>query len=153
MIKTKSISDQVDPADGKRILIMRLWPRNYSKEKLCLKEWRPDLAPSNKLRQDWYAKSITWNQYVTRYLQEMQNQENAIRQLAAMAKTETITLLCIENETNPHCHRHLLKRLMEQAIQHPSGSQDDDNDSSNTDRIGLSGPPSGSTRPQTHERR
>lgn len=152
MVKTKSIRDPVEPSDGKRILIMRLWPRNYSHEQLCLAEWRPDLAPSNKLRQDWYAESITWDQYVTRYLNEMQTQQDAITELAQTATTETITLLCIENETNPHCHRHLLKRLMEQGIQHPSGSQDD-NDSSNTDRIGLSGTPSGSARPQTHERR
>ena len=125
MIKTKSIRDSIDASDGKRILIMRLWPRNYSKEKLCLTEWRLNLAPSNKLRQDWYAKSITWDQYVTRYLQEMQNQEYAIRQLAAIAKTDTITLLCIENETNPHCHRHLLKHLIEQTMRTQGGTASD----------------------------
>jgi uncharacterized protein YeaO (DUF488 family) len=117
MIKTKSIRDLAHPSDGKRILVMRLWPRNYSKEKLCLTEWRPELAPSNKLRQDWYAKMIQWGQYVDRYLKEMQGQQEAIAELAEMAKTETITLLCIEDEANPHCHRHLLKTLIEQAMQ------------------------------------
>ena len=116
MIKTKSIKDPVDPRDGKRILVMRLWPRAHSKEQLCLAEWRPNLGPSKHLLKDWYTRKISWDQYVERYLTEMQDQQGAISELAQTAKTDTITLLCIEHETNPHCHRHLLKTLIEQAI-------------------------------------
>lgn len=117
MIKTKSIRDPVDASDAKRILVMRLWPRHYLKEKLCLTQWQPHLAPSKELLQDWHAGNIRWEQYATRYLNEMDNRREAIAELAKTAEAETITLLCIEDEDNPHCHRHLLKKLIEQAMQ------------------------------------
>jgi len=120
MIKTKSIRDPADATDGRRILVMGLWPRGCSKEQLKLAApngWRRNLAPSRELRQDWYGKKIQWSQYVTRYVKEMESQRTAIAELAELAKTEPITLLCIEDEDSPHCHRHLLKNLIEQAMQ------------------------------------
>ena len=49
----------------------------------------------------------------TRYHQEMLQQQEKIRELAKRASCKTITLLCFEREDNPHCHRHLLKKLIE----------------------------------------
>jgi len=117
MIKTKSIRDAVEPSDGKRILVMGRWPRGYSKEKLRLDYWYTSLAPDEKLRKDWYAETIGWDKYVARYLKLMKSQRERIKEFAGMAKTGTITLICIEDEGNPHCHRHLLKKLIEQAMQ------------------------------------
>jgi uncharacterized protein YeaO (DUF488 family) len=48
-----------------------------------------------------------------RYHEEMRGQLEAIRDLAKRAKSDTITLFCYEYEDNPYCHRHLLKRLIE----------------------------------------
>jgi len=96
---------------------MRLWPRRHSKENLCLTQRQPHLAPSKELLQDWHAGKVQWEQYSTRYLNEMDSQREAIAELAKIAGAEAITLLCIEDEYNPHCHRHLLKKLIEQAMQ------------------------------------
>ena len=122
MIKTKSIHDPADLSDGRRILVMRFWPRRYSKEQLKLAEfngWRQDLAPSKQLLRRWYNRTITWSQYITQYCQEMLGQQTVIAELANLAKTQTVTLLCVENENNPHCHRHLLKSLIEKAMRNP----------------------------------
>ena len=116
MIRTKSIRDPEKPSDGNRILVMRYWPRTHSKKQLCLSEWYPDLGPSKQLLKDWHTRRISWDQYTEQYLAEMQDQQGTILDLAQAAKTGTITLLCIEPETNPHCHRHLLKSLIEKAL-------------------------------------
>lgn len=55
-------------------------------------------------------------EYRTRYLQEMEGQSEPIRQLAQLSVAgETITLLCssacVEEQ---HCHRTLLKQLIEE---------------------------------------
>ena len=52
MIKTKSIHDPVEAADGTRILVTRYWPRPYTKEKIAHKEWLKNLAPSSELLRD-----------------------------------------------------------------------------------------------------
>ena len=113
MIKTKSVYDSVETSDGKRFLVARYWPRGLSKNKLKLTEWIRDLAPSRGLLEDWKKERITWQQYELRYVTEMQVQHELISKLSSLSKNEIVTLLCFEKEDNPHCHRHLLKQLIE----------------------------------------
>jgi uncharacterized protein YeaO (DUF488 family) len=113
MIKTKSVYDPVEKTDGERILVTRYWPRGLSHKRLALTDRIKDLAPSIELLNDWKRSSITWQEYEKRYLEEMSTQTEKIEELAKRAKRGIITLLCIEPEDNPHCHRHLLKRLIE----------------------------------------
>ena len=113
MIKTKSIYSLVEAADGKRFLISRYWPRGLSKAKLRLSGWIRELAPSKELLQDWKKNKISWQEYEQRYSKEMESNQQFIGELANLAETSTITLLCFEKEDNPHCHRHLLKQMIE----------------------------------------
>jgi uncharacterized protein YeaO (DUF488 family) len=115
MVKTKCIRDPVEESDGERILVMRYWPHGYSKKSLSLTERLLELAPSAQLLNDWKEKRISWEEYEIRYLEEMsgQRQREKIRELGERAKHGTITLLCFEPEGDPHCHRHLLKGLIE----------------------------------------
>jgi uncharacterized protein YeaO (DUF488 family) len=114
MVKTKSVYDPVDPSDGDRILVTRYWPRGISKERLCLTEWRRELAPNKLLLRDWKTRRISWDEYTIRYGREMVPHQQAISELAKRAKEHTITLLCFEREGNPHCRRHLLKKMIAQ---------------------------------------
>jgi uncharacterized protein YeaO (DUF488 family) len=119
MVKTKSVKDTVEASDGKRILVMRRWPRPYSKVVLQVAgdgQWQRELAPSIELLKDWNEHRITWDEYVARYAGEMQTQHEAIARLAEEATRGTITLLCKEEEGDPHCHRHLLKKMIEDAM-------------------------------------
>lgn len=113
MVKTKSVYDPVEASDGDRILVTRYWPRGISKARLRLTEWIKDLASSKELLRDWKGDRIDWNEYETRYYEEMQPNSRLIKLLRERAKKGTITLLCFEREDDPHCHRHLLKRLIE----------------------------------------
>jgi uncharacterized protein YeaO (DUF488 family) len=122
MVKTKSVKDPVEEADGKRILVMRGWARPYSKVGLQVAgegQCRRDLAPSRQLLDDWNNRKVTgltWEVYVSRYTKEMASQQDAIAALAEEARNSTITLLCQEEEGDLHCHRHLLKKMIEDAM-------------------------------------
>jgi len=123
MVKTKSINDPVEASDGKRILVMRRWARPYSKVRLQVAgkgQWLPELGPSKALLDDWKNREdtgFTWDEYVARYTKEMESQREAIAALAEEAQRGTITLLCQEKEGDPHCHRHLLKKMIEEAME------------------------------------
>ena len=82
---------------------------------MSLTEHLKDAAPSVELLQDWKKGNISWAEYKKHYYQEMTLQQEMIRRLAKMARDKTITLLCFEREDNPHCHRHLLKNLIERS--------------------------------------
>lgn len=114
MIKTKSAYELPDKSDGERILISRYWPRGLSKERLSIEAWLKELAPSKELLMDWKTEKITWQEYEKRYLKEMSAQKEKINILSEKTRHGTITLLCFEKEENPYCHRHLLKKLIEQ---------------------------------------
>ena len=113
MIQTKSIYDPVEKTDGKRFLITRYWPRGLSKDRLKLSGWIHELAPSKELLQDWKNEKITWQEYELRYYKEMESKKQFIQELAKLAETSTIILLCFEKEDNSCCHRHLLKKMIE----------------------------------------
>ena len=116
MVKTKSVYDSVEESDGDRILVTRYWPRGLSKKRLMLTAWLRNLAPSVELLKAWNNKSIDWQEYEVRYYCEMLSQQEEISALALKAKETTITLLCYEQERNPCCHRHLLKKLIAQSL-------------------------------------
>ena len=115
MVKTKSVYDPVEESDGQRILVSRYWPRGFSRERLSLTEHLKEMAPSVELLRDWKAGNISWAEYKNRYYKEMAQQHEKISKLAKRASDKTITLLCFERKENPHCHRYLLKDLIEKS--------------------------------------
>jgi uncharacterized protein YeaO (DUF488 family) len=116
MVKTKSVYDPVEDSDGKRILVTRYRPRGIKREKLSIVEWCWTVAPSRPLLQDWRDGKSSWSEYEERYLAEMCQHEQELGKLAELASSGVITLLCFEPEEDPHCHRHLLKELIEQRM-------------------------------------
>jgi uncharacterized protein YeaO (DUF488 family) len=118
VVKTKSVYDPVEESDGQRILVARFWPRGLSKERLSLAAWNRDVAPSAELVRDWKAQDIDWKTYESRYRKEIRTRKPGIMDLVERARAGTITLLCYEQEDDPHCHRHLLKRMIESQLSH-----------------------------------
>lgn len=74
--RIKRIYEELEPSDGYRVLVDRLWPRGISKEKAALDEWCKDIAPSNELR-EWFGHDPSkYAEFKERYLQELaQNSE------------------------------------------------------------------------------
>lgn len=119
-VRHKQWDDPVEPEDGFRLLICRYRPRALRKENETWDEWCKDLGPSKELHADYYGKHrppINWETYRKRYLNEMKAQHDKIEALARrVAAGETITLLCSSACTDAtHCHRTLLKGLIEEA--------------------------------------
>jgi len=44
----------IQPGDGIRFLVDRLWPRGIKKEEVKLEDWLKDVAPSNELHH-WFS--------------------------------------------------------------------------------------------------
>ena len=121
MIKTKRWNDPAEPDDGFRLLICRYRPRALLKADETWDAWDKNLGPSRELHADFYGKHgppIGIDEYVPRYLKEMEDQSERIDALAQrIAVGETITLLCSSACTDPtHCHRTLLKRLIDERV-------------------------------------
>jgi uncharacterized protein YeaO (DUF488 family) len=121
MIRTRRWNDQAEPGDGFRLLICRYRPRALPKADETWDAWWPDLGPSRALHAEFYGKHgppIGWPEYRKRYLAEMKVQSERIADLARrVAGGETITLLCSSACSDPeHCHRTLLKGLIEKRI-------------------------------------
>lgn len=93
MINLKRIYDPPSRADGKRILVDRLWPRGIKKEDARLDEWLKDIAPSDALRK-WFAHDPDkWTEFKTRYRKELSGKKDSVQLLRDEAKKGTVTLL------------------------------------------------------------
>ena len=120
-IRTRRWNDPAQPGDGLRLLICRYRPRALPKADETWEAWWPALGPSRELHADFYGKRgppIGSEEYRRRYLKEMKAQTQRIAELAARVREgETITLLCSRAcEDENHCHRSLLRALIEQAV-------------------------------------
>jgi uncharacterized protein YeaO (DUF488 family) len=107
----KSIYDKPEPSDGKRVLVMTLWPRGISREKVDL--WMKELGTPKELIHEYKGGKISWARYIIRYRQSLKGKEESLRKLAEESRKGTITLLCTEKDPS-HCHRSLLKSAIEQ---------------------------------------
>lgn len=111
MIKIeKSVYEKPDPSDGKRILVMTLWPRGIAKGRVDA--WMKDLGTPRDTLKRWKAGKISWSEFAEEYRRSLKGKEQVLRQLSAESKAGTITLLCTEKDP-ARCHRSLLKDAIE----------------------------------------
>ncbi len=120
-VRTRRWNDPAEPGDGYRLLVCRYRPRALPKAKETWNAWDPQLGPSRDLHAAFYGKhgpSIGWEEYRRRYLAEIEAQRPRIEELAGRVRAgETVTLLCSSACTDPaHCHRTLLKALIDDAV-------------------------------------
>jgi uncharacterized protein YeaO (DUF488 family) len=124
-IRTKRYNDPIEPEDGYRLLVCRYRPRGVKREGEPWDAWCSALAPSTELHAARYGKTgavLPWEEYVPRYLREMESQKFWIKGFAErIARGETITLLCSSACVDPaRCHRTLLAGLLERAAAPPA---------------------------------
>ena len=93
MFLIKRVYDKPDKADGARILVDRLWPRGLKKKEAKIYYWMKEAAPSNNLRK-WFAhKEERWREFKIRYLEELKEKDDLLKQLTDLGKDRTVTLL------------------------------------------------------------
>ncbi len=92
-IKVKRVYDPLEPSDGDRLLVDRLWPRGLRKNDLHAADWAKDLAPSTELRRLYHAKRIPWDEFQAAYRAELGSNPQLPLAVARLAGSQTITLL------------------------------------------------------------
>ena len=87
--------------------------------------WMANLGPSERLLSR--ARELSWPEFTRRYRQELfeaapidkrnatiknHGQKFTLRLVKALTKRQTVTLLCHCEESQEHCHRHILQRVI-----------------------------------------
>ena len=126
MIKTKCVNTPIQDEDGLRILATRFRGRGLEKNRYDV--WMANLGPSEMLLREFQKGKINWKEYVRRYTEEILSSEEidsrnktiknygqkfTLRLLRKLSETNPITILCHCEESENHCHRHILKQIID----------------------------------------
>lgn len=125
MITTKSVrTPREAKKDGLRILVARFRGRLPSGR---YDLWMPNLGPSETLLAAFQAGRTSWRDFTQRYEAEIfaarvpeprnrtiknHGQKFTLRLLQELGRRGPVTLLCHCAEDEPHCHRHVLQRIL-----------------------------------------
>lgn len=94
-IHVRRAYEPVEPGEGYRVLVDRLWPRGIRKQEAHLDEWCKQVAPSAELRK-WYGHDPQrFNEFRRRYRAELVRGEAAlaVQNLRQLAKRQPLTLV------------------------------------------------------------
>ena len=115
--RIKRAYDPPEPADGKRVLVDRLWPRGLAKEDADLDGWAKDATPSAELRKWYHAdKEHRHDEFIQRYDAELdgEKQQQALAELKALgedAPDHVVTLVTSAKDVGTSHVPVLLDRL------------------------------------------
>ncbi len=112
MFKIKRAYQSYDNKDGFRVLVDRLWPRGVSKEKLQLDLWMKEIAPSTELRKWFGHDPERWNEFKKRYLDELNEKKELIKQLNTMEKIHNTVTLVYSAKDEKHNNAIVLMDLL-----------------------------------------
>jgi uncharacterized protein YeaO (DUF488 family) len=115
-IKIKRIYEEHLKTDGFRILVDRLWPRGFTKEKAAIDEWAKDLAPSTPLREWFHHNDVKWTDFEKKYLAELK-QNAAVGDFIEQHKDKKKITLIFAAKDPEHNHAIVLQQFLQQAVQ------------------------------------
>lgn len=112
--------------EGLRVGVVRHLPRGVRKQDYARGDyfdvWFPNVAPSPELLRWVHGQpEERWPKFIERYTREMKQpaSRHAIELLAEIAQRTPISLGCF-CEDESHCHRSVLRKLIEQAAKERS---------------------------------
>jgi uncharacterized protein YeaO (DUF488 family) len=106
----KTVYDAPSAEDGRRILVMHIWPRGVKKERVD--SWFKELGTQIDLIHAWKNQQLSWKEFRKRYLKSLIGKEDKLEELAQLALNGPISLLC-SCKDEEHCHRIILRELLE----------------------------------------
>jgi uncharacterized protein YeaO (DUF488 family) len=112
-IKVARVYDDPDPDGGERVLVDRLWPRGFRKGDPRVGRWIPKVAPSTELRK-WYShEPERFDEFGSRYADELESEEaaQALADLRAMVRDGPVTLVTAARDVDGS-HVAVLVRLL-----------------------------------------
>lgn len=101
-VHIKRVYEAPATADGKRVLVDRLWPRGVSKEKAKIDHWLKDVAPSTALRKWFGHDPAKWVEFQKRYRAELKGSAalGELKQLASRSPTTLVYAAADEEHNN-----------------------------------------------------
>jgi uncharacterized protein YeaO (DUF488 family) len=117
MVRLKRAYEPARPADGRRVLIDRLWPRGLRKESAQLDAWLKEVAPSDSLRRWFGHDPRRWAEFEERYRRELDTESARARldDLVRGAKAGTVTLVYSAHD-EAHNNAVVLKEEIERRL-------------------------------------
>ena len=115
MIKLKRIYEKPLKEDGFRILVERLWPRGFTKERAAINLWLKDIAPSSELRKWFGHDPARWEEFRNRYWAELTEKKELIASLKQKSKQGTVTLIYSSSDEK-HNSAVALKMFLETTV-------------------------------------
>ncbi len=123
-IRIKRVYDPVEPSDGERYLVERLWPRGVRRDELVITAWLREVAPSDALRR-WYAHDpAKWSEFQQRYQEELLARPREWKPLLEAARRGPITLLYSARD-RVHNSAVVLRAFLEERL-HSAGEGHDE---------------------------
>jgi uncharacterized protein YeaO (DUF488 family) len=92
-LNLKRIYEPPEKKDGYRILVDRLWPRGFTKEKAAIDLWLKDIAPSTELRKWFDHDPEKWKEFQKKYRTELKENKEAVNIIKEHLKKGNVTLL------------------------------------------------------------
>ncbi len=115
-IRVKRIYNEPEEADGRRILVDRLWARGLSKEKAKVDLWKKEVAPSTELRH-WYGHDpARWAEFKLRYFTELEAKPGEVDSILEEVEAGVVTFLYSSKEERLN-NAVALKEYIESKIQ------------------------------------
>jgi uncharacterized protein YeaO (DUF488 family) len=96
-IRVARVYDDVDPEDGQRVLVDRIWPRGVRKDDPRVGIWQKDVAPSKELREWYHHQPDLFDEFASRYQTELRGSP-ALEELRKLTNREVITLVTASRE-------------------------------------------------------
>lgn len=114
-IVLKRVYQPIEPDDGARLLVDRLWPRGKRRESLALTDWYRDASPSPTLRRQYHQGEISASVFATRYRGELRDAPDHLLPLMRHARAGRLTLLSAARDLDAS-HLPVLKEAVLTAL-------------------------------------
>jgi uncharacterized protein YeaO (DUF488 family) len=110
LIRVERVYQDVDPDDGQRVLVDRIWPRGFRKDDPRVGIWCKDVAPSKELREWYHHQPERFNEFTARYEAELSGSP-ALEELRKLTKRGVVTLVTATREVEGS-HAEVLAKLL-----------------------------------------
>ncbi|MUV37457.1 DNA-3-methyladenine glycosylase II [Lentibacillus sp. JNUCC-1] len=115
-VNLKRIYDDAEEKDGYRVLVDGIWPRGMAKEDAKINEWLKEIAPSNDLRKWFGHDPDKWEDFKSKYKQELESgkQQEALETLKQRTRehNKNLTLL-FGAKDEQHNQAQVLKEIVD----------------------------------------
>ncbi|WP_445161449.1 DUF488 domain-containing protein [Mycobacterium sp. Dal123C01] len=91
-IRVGRIYDDIDPDEGQRVLVDRIWPRGIRKDDPRVGIWCKDVAPSKELREWYHHQPERFAEFASRYEAELTG-NTALEELRKLTRRGVVTLV------------------------------------------------------------